>query len=60
MAAAPPPEVAAAAAIVDGWLKGDPARSVSDADFAKMSARDRIDYARQFPQEQFQKKDAPR
>jgi hypothetical protein len=61
MTAEPPPEVAAAAAQVRRWLDGQsPAPSqqsgvkVSDEQFAKMSARERIDYARQWDQAQFQ------
>jgi hypothetical protein len=45
----PPPEVAAAAAVVQRWLDGPPIR-VTDEQFKKMSARERLDYARQFPQ----------
>jgi hypothetical protein len=57
----PPHSVALAAQTVDQWLKSrEPAGRVSDAEFAKMSARERIDYARQFDQSQFQKNDAPR
>jgi hypothetical protein len=59
MNVAPPPEIAAAAAQVRKWLDGQsPSQQsgvkVSDEQFAKMSARERIDYARQFDQAQFQ------
>jgi hypothetical protein len=65
MSAAPPPHIAAAAAQVRQWLDGQalpqqPGGKVSDEQFAKMSARERIDYARQFDQAQFQKPDAKR
>jgi hypothetical protein len=51
MSNTPPPEVAAAAAVVQKWLdSGSPPVRVSDDVFAKMSARDRLNYARQWPQ----------
>jgi hypothetical protein len=53
MSNTPPPHVAAAAAVVNGWLNQveKPTR-VSDSDFARMSAAERLDYARQFDQSQ--------
>jgi hypothetical protein len=56
MAGEPPPDVAAAAARVEEWLKQPPAR-VSEAEYAKMSPAERLDYARQFDQSQFQTSD---
>jgi len=44
-----PTEVIAAAATIERWLNQPPVRA-TDEQFAKMSARDRINYARQFPQ----------
>jgi hypothetical protein len=44
-----PPEVIAAAITIERWLNQPPVR-VTDEQFAKMSARERIDYARRWPQ----------
>jgi len=44
-----PPEVIAAAATIERWLNQPPVR-VTDEQFRKMNAKERIDYARQFPQ----------
>jgi hypothetical protein len=44
----PPPNVAAAAAVVQRWLDTPVAKSADE--IAKMSAKERIDYCRQFPQ----------
>jgi hypothetical protein len=66
VSAAPPETVRQAAAQVQQWLDGrqtppqQPGVKVSDEQFAKMSARERIDYTRQFDQSQFQTKAAPR
>lgn len=51
MSNTPPAHVAAAAAVVNGWLNQveKPTR-VSDEQFAKMSAEDRIEYCRRLPQ----------
>ena len=46
----PPPDVAAAAAKVQSWLNGQAPQKATDADFAKMSNADRLDYVRRFPQ----------
>jgi len=54
----PPPEhVRAAAAVVESWVceQESASRKVSDKQFAKMTPAQRLDYARQFPQDQFQK-----
>ncbi len=54
---APPPHVTAAAAVVNSWLQGreQPAGKWTDEQFKAATPAQRIDYARQFPQEQFQK-----
>jgi len=63
---APPPEVAAAAAVVDAWLRKSPpvvadtkptpqGGRVSDEQYARMTPAQKLDYARQFDQRQFQK-----
>jgi hypothetical protein len=49
----PPPEVQAAAKIVNDWLAHQETARVSEAEFQKMSARDRIEYCRRFDQRQF-------
>jgi hypothetical protein len=51
----PPRHVTEAAAVIESWVR-DREQSqvrVSDAEFAKMSPRDRINYARGFDQSQF-------
>jgi hypothetical protein len=50
MSSNPPPEIQAAAAVVQRYLDGAPPIRVSNEVFAKMNAKDRIDYARRFPQ----------
>lgn len=47
--ATPPPDVAEAAKRVDDWLKSV-GRKASDAEFGAMSAAERLDYCRRFPQ----------
>ena len=57
MANSPPTDVTFAAAVVQSWLdRQQPGQGnkVTDEQFAKMSAAERLNYARQFPQEQFQ------
>ena len=58
MANNPPSDVTFAAAVVQSWLdkqQSQPGQGkVGDEVFAKMSAAERLNYARQFPQEQFQ------
>jgi hypothetical protein len=50
MNANPPPDVAAAAALVQKFLDGQPPARVTDEQFAKMSAAERLIYVRRFPQ----------
>ena len=55
----PPNDVTFAAAVVQTWLDkqqpgGQQQGKVTDEVFAKMSAAERIDYARRFDQTQFQ------
>jgi hypothetical protein len=46
----PPPNVAAAAAIVQQYLDGQPPARVTNEQFARMSAAERLVYVRRFPQ----------
>jgi hypothetical protein len=48
----PPPNVAAAALVVETWLREQDQQTLprSPEEIAKMSARERIDYCRQFDQ----------
>ena len=54
---APPPHVAVAAAVVDTWLREQNTSPKSAAEIAKMSAADRLDYARKFDQSKMAWKD---
>ena len=58
----PPNDVTFAAAVVQSWLgKQQPGQGkVTDEVFAKMSAAERLDYARLFDQNQFREKEPPR
>ncbi len=47
---APPPHVAQAAAVVDGWLRQVENRQLNGDEVAKLSAAERLDYARRFDQ----------
>jgi hypothetical protein len=62
MANNPPNDVTFAAAVVQSWLgRQQPGQGkVGDEVFAKMSAADRLNYARQFDQAQFQQNDRAR
>jgi hypothetical protein len=49
----PPDNVRAAAAVVNAWVTDQEQRKVTDEEFARMNARDRIEYCRRFDQTQF-------
>jgi hypothetical protein len=46
----PPEDVRQAAAKVEAYVTQQENRKVTDEEFARMNARDRIEYCRRFPQ----------
>jgi hypothetical protein len=44
----PPENVRAAAAVVNSWVTEQEQRKVTDEEFARMNAHDRIEYCRRF------------
>jgi hypothetical protein len=51
----PPEDVRQAAAKVEAYVTQQENRKVTDEEFARMSARERLDYCRRFDQRQFNK-----
>jgi hypothetical protein len=49
----PPDNVRAAAAVVNAWVTEQENHKVTDEEFARMNARDRLEYCRRFDQRQF-------
>ena len=50
MTATPPPNVQAAAAVVNSWLNEQENKMLTDAEHAKLTPAQKLDYARRFDQ----------